>query len=184
MTAKYPGPIILSISKWLSPIVNYSTKLHINIIPMKWHPTTGILCNRRINKHLKSKNYCCVVWLATLYISEYCTPSKGNGRWCTVMVIKIAFWSFDITMITTKMRAFAIDGLLQPLWRNCLEISRCDYAIRVDHNSLSTLVWLSKSMKNNQRAWYVERGFQSLSTPRWIEVANSIQDSWSHYQTR
>ena len=71
----------------------------INAAWSKWRSLTGVLCDRRIPRKLKSQIYRTIIRATTLYGSE-CWPSTRNDeRRLGVMETRMLRWKTGVTML-------------------------------------------------------------------------------------
>ncbi|VDO94658.1 unnamed protein product [Heligmosomoides polygyrus] len=86
-------------TEYLTTDVTESSSIEVNGIQWsKWRSLTGVLCDRKIPEHLKSKIYRAVVWPVTMYGAE-CWPAKEVETRLSVMEAKVLQMTAEVTRI-------------------------------------------------------------------------------------
>jgi len=84
-------------SDWLWRLVDTSTNQYATW--MKWRQVTGVLCDRRMPTHLKSKVYRSIVRPVAQYGSQCKTTTAKEAQMLHVAEMKILRWALNITRL-------------------------------------------------------------------------------------
>ncbi|VDP10910.1 unnamed protein product [Heligmosomoides polygyrus] len=69
----------------------------------KWRSLTGVLCNRKIPEHLKSKIYRAVVLPVAMYGAECWPATKEFEARLSVMEMKMLRWTAVVTLMKRRI---------------------------------------------------------------------------------
>ncbi|VDO22419.1 unnamed protein product [Heligmosomoides polygyrus] len=69
----------------------------VSVAWSKWRSLTGVLCDRKIPEHLKSKIYRAVVWPVAMYGAEYWPATEEVETCLSVMETKMLRWTAGVT---------------------------------------------------------------------------------------
>ncbi|VDP59397.1 unnamed protein product [Heligmosomoides polygyrus] len=72
----------------------------------KWRSLTGVLCERKIPEHLKSKIYRAVVRTVAMYGAECWSATKEAETRLSVMETKMLRWTAGVTRMDREMMLF------------------------------------------------------------------------------